>query len=347
MIRISAFTLSKNNAAARFRIRQYIEALNKRGVYVTENYPVLPYDYRLPGFLGTIRPKYLAPIYFLIFLIRLFSRLPSLLKARNADIIWLSRTLGEKFLIEKFFHKPLILDVDDAIWLNNEQRYIRLAKKASMIFAGNRYIAQWFQQYNDNVQIIPTSINSERYKPDVNKEDKDFRIVWSGSNKTEFYLKTIEHQLASFFEKYKDSKLIIVSNSIPDLPLINRSQLIFKPWNPEDEVKAIQSAHIGIMPLLDDEWVKGKCSFKMLQYMSCGLPVIVSNVGMNKEVLGKGNIGYGVNQSDEWFKYFQILYHDNNKRKLMGERGLSVINKYYSLNVVLELIAKSFEEIVE
>src|ERR1035437_5156084 len=126
---------------------------------------------------------------------------------------------------------------------------------------------------------------------------------------------------------------------------IKKERVRFIKWTPEDEVVAIQEARVGIMPLNNTPWERGKCSFKMLKYMACGLPVLVSPVGMNSEVLSKGEIGIAALNDDDWLSGLEFFYKNRDKSKLMGFNGIQVINKYYSLDIVTKSLVQIFRNI--
>jgi glycosyltransferase involved in cell wall biosynthesis len=126
-------------------------------------------------------------------------------------------------------------------------------------------------------------------------------------------------------------RLRIVSDLEPKFNYISKERIEFIKWTPENEVFTIQKMTIGIMPIDDTEWSKGKCSYKMLLYMSCAIPVVVSNFGMNKEVLGKGNVGLGCNNNSDWVSNLNFLLENQELANEMGVNGRKIIEKYYSL----------------
>ncbi len=120
----------------------------------------------------------------------------------------------------------------------------------------------------------------------------------------------------------------------------------FVQWRRENEVEALQTMSVGIMPLTDTPWARGKCSFKMLQYMAVGLPVIVSPVGMNNEVLSKGDIGFAVNSDDDWYNAFDSLYNNSKLQNKLGGKGRLVVEEDFSAEQVSKTLFSILTNIV-
>jgi glycosyltransferase involved in cell wall biosynthesis len=246
--------------------------------------------------------------------------------------------------MEKYLSRPLIYDVDDAIWINNEKNIGKIAKKAAVILAGNSFIAEWFGKINPNVQIIPTSINTKWFCPGELKTDNVFKIVWTGSHQTLHYLISIERALAKFLNVRKDTLLVVISDSFPEFSNIKPEKVRFIKWSPEAELRSLQESNVGIMPLFDTNWERGKCSFKMLQYMACGIPVLVSSVGMNNEVLSKGEVGISAINDEEWTSGLDFFYNNSGKGKQMGINGVKVVKQHYSLDVITGKLISIFQK---
>jgi hypothetical protein len=227
--------------------------------------------------------------------------------------------------MEKFILRPLIYDVDDAIWLNDERITRKIAQKAEIILAGNSFIADWFCKVNPNINIIPTAIDTQWFCPSDSKPGNLFKIVWTGSQQTIHYLLSIEKTLAKFLNEKMDVLLIVISDVYPKFTSIRKEKIRFIKWTPEDEIVAIQEARVGIMPLNNTPWV--------------------SPVGMNNEVLSKGEIGFAAFKDDDWISGLEFFYKNQDKSKLMGFNGTQVINKYYSLDIVTKSLVQIFRNI--
>jgi glycosyltransferase involved in cell wall biosynthesis len=344
MPKVLGLTPGRNAPSSRFRIRQYKAELEKHNYNLNESYSPIPYDFKLPGILGKVRQRYIFPLSAGLLLTKIISRIPQISKSYNYDLVWLNRPLIDNIFLEKLLHKPLIFDVDDAIWLNGAKHCKKIAEYSDFIFAGNSFIAEWFQQYNKNIEIIPTVIDTNKFKPSDQKKNDFFNIVWTGSLQTEHYLLSIENNLFRFINDHKDVKLTIVSDKIPNFKFIQPNQIIFNKWNSEIEALALQQANVGIMPLNNTEWEKGKCSFKMLQYMATGIPVIISPIGMNAEVFSKGDIGFAANKDDDWINALEFLYKNQAKVEVLGNNGRNIVLEEYSIQPVSRKIIKVFNK---
>lgn len=348
MINVLALTEGKNTPSSRFRVRQYINILHDYDIKVVEKSGIIEKYEKIPFIKQKFKTRYILPIYIFHELIKVLFSIPRLLLANFSDIIWLQRDLvsGIKTL-EFFFTKKYIFDIDDAVWLSKPfGRYTTklICKKATLIFAGNSFLKEYCSKYNGNIVVIPTAIDIEKFQPkDIHlHENNDFIIGWTGSGINLKYLYQIEKELALFINSHK-VKLHILSDIKPDFKYIQTSKIEFIPWSIENEVTVIQDWSVGIMPLPDDEFSKGKCSFKMLQYMAVGLPVIVSNIGMNKELLELDMIGLGINSNEEWPTALSDLYNSDDKRYLMGQNGRKIVETKYSTKVVAEKIAREIK----
>jgi len=345
MINIAALTMGVQEAGSRFRVRQYIAKLREADINVTEFPAKIDYSIKLPGPLGRIRQRYIFPVSAAWIGIKAISRIEDVIKSNRFDAVWVNRALAPNIFLEKFLTRPLIYDVDDAIWINNERIIGKIATKADVILAGNNFIAENLRKYNSNIVVIPTAIDTSRFKPVESKTEDVFSIVWTGSKDTLQYLLSVEKPLSVFLKKEKKSRLTIISNVFPKFSLIKPNQVNFVPWSPESEVSGIQQSNVGIMPLFNGEWEKGKCSFKMLQYMSCGIPVIVSPVGMNNLVLSKANIGFHANTEDDWLSALNFLYKNPLEASKMGKEGRLVIADNYSQTIVTNQLIAVFRNL--
>lgn len=258
---------------------------------------------------------------------------------------WITRTLVVGLeTIELLLKRPRVMDVDDAIWLSKPLGSIsipHLARRMDVIIAGNNYIADWFSSYCRNIHIVPTSIDTARYTKKEQQDDNGkFVIGWTGTSSNFSNFKLIEETLARFLTKHKDSCFKIIADESWHSDLIPPERIEFVKWSREVEVKALQTMSVGIMPLFDTPWTRGKCSFKMLQYMAVGLPVIVSPVGMNNEVLAKGDIGFAATSPDEWYNALETLYKDKQLQKISGEKGRDVVEQYFSADKIATNLAE-------
>ena len=195
--------------------------------------------------------------------------------------------------------------------------------------------------------IIPTPINVDKYIPRKKKTTSEIVIGWIGTSSNFPSLKLVEEQLAKFLHDNSDAVLKIVSDRDPEFLIIPSNQYIFKPWSKEEDVQDIQSFDIGIMPLIENENSHGKCAFKMLQYMSCGIPVVSTCLPMNKSILEIKECGYCVtNENNAWYKALDKLSKDASLCNQFADNGRWIIEKYYSTNVYATLYNKVIKSLV-
>lgn len=351
MLKVAAITSGRNLPSTRFRIRQHISPLREFGIEVTEYCPIINKYKAIPLLPGNLNRKLILPIYALWLGIKVITRMPALLGSYSNRITWLSREFLPGYpTLERCLKKPLVFDVDDAIWMTTpfgRSAVSSGARRADIIFAGNAYIANWFDRYSDNIIIIPTAIKTERFQQiEYNfPYSGKFIIGWTGSSSTLPFLEAIESPLNQFLEQNVESRLVVVSDKIPSFKHIPREKLQFFPWSEDNEVKGLQNMSVGLMPLPDNDWAKGKCSFKMLQYMACGIPVIVSPIGMNKEVLSLGSIGLSAQSNADWYDALCFFRENPERAREMGQEGRIVVKKNFDQKLITEKIAQIFREL--
>lgn len=334
MIRIAAFTGGLSVPSARFRVRQYIPALRKEGIGIEEF---------ASGF-GQYPPqtKWIRPFWALA---TLAERVPGVMMSHRYDAVLLQREIMSSFVtLEPLTTRPRILDVDDAIFLQRGGGFAkRLAELSDKVICGNNYLAEWFSRWNINVDVIPTAVDTERYLPDAETKslDSPWVIGWIGTSGNYKYLYGIEGALAKVMRAHPRTRLKVVGDQLPEFRNLSLDQVDFVPWSEAIEVQAIQSMDIGIMPLEDSPWARGKCSFKMLQYMATGLPVVVSPIGMNAEILTLGELGIGATTERQWIDGLIALLENKTLRARFGAEGRRVVESSFSIRVVAPRLARS------
>lgn len=306
----------------------------------------------------TLQAFYQAGNYSRFRLIKAYAhRIHTLLKKQKFDLIWIEKEAlpwlpawFERNLLGK---TPYVLDYDDAIFHNYDQntspvvRYFlgqridKLMSEATLITAGNAYLAQRaIKAASRKVEIIPTVIDLERYplKTMTSTNDNVLRIVWIGSPYTLKYLKLIEKPLAVLSQKFT-FKLRIINSISLDLPGVD---IEFVPWTETTEVASLQACDIGVMPLVDSPWERGKCGYKLIQYMACGLPVVASPVGVNTEIV-RGENGYMATTDEEWIEALGKLLRDTQLRQHMGEAGRKRVEMEFCIQQVAPKLIRSLE----
>jgi glycosyltransferase involved in cell wall biosynthesis len=351
---VTALTAGLQIPSARFRVRQHIETLRLYGIEVNEYAPLISQSARLPGALGRIRLRYLPPLALGQLVLNCILRIPGTFSTHKSNLTWIQRRYIPYLDSAAFLTKaPRVLDVDDAIWdegLYAKHSAATLARRVDAVVAGNQYLANWYSQYCRNVYVVPTAIDCDRFLPAAGgaagtSETKDsFVIGWTGSWGNLCFLETIERPLARFLRQNPNARIRVICDSAPTLSGIDIKQVEFLRWSPETESKALQDVDVGIMPLEDTNWTKGKCSFKMLQYMATGIPSIVSPVGMNVEILKLGPCGLAATTDDNWFDALQTLYTNKEASKRMGNVGRALALEHFSTSQVSKQLAEIFRK---
>jgi glycosyltransferase involved in cell wall biosynthesis len=320
--------------SARARVRQYIDPLGKLGIAVHE-YP-LPWGNTLPR-RRSLRPLWVAATG--------LARTAALTCSWRADATWISRQVLPAFApLHPLARHPMVLDVDDAVWLNTGgHRAQDLARASDLVVCGNSFLADQFYRWNRNVTIIPTAVNTAWYRPRALGPAREPLVLgWTGTSGNFPFLYSIEGALARTMARFRNVHLLIVADRAPVFHHLPPSRVHFESWSPRQELAAFDRMSIGLMPLADTAWCNGKCSYKMLCYMAAGLPVVVTPAGMNREVLYLGEVGLPANSESEWFTALSTLLTEATVRQRMGALGRAVVERHYSLQKLATQYAAAF-----
>ncbi len=299
--------------------------------------------------------------------VAVFRTLLKTAKAIRADFVFVHREVMPigpplmEWIITQVFRKKLIYDFDDAIWMtdnSNETRFEKIlrwrSKVASIcrwsykVSVGNEYLASYARRFNNNVIVNPTTIdtvnmhNQKRIKKNKSPESPANEIIigWTGSHSTIKYLEELGPVLRQVENQYPQVSFLVIADRVPDLKLKN---LVFKKWTKESEIEDLIQTDIGIMPLPDDEWAKGKCGFKALQYMALGIPCLASPVGVNTTIIKHGINGFLCDTEKEWIKYFDNLINNKTNRREIGQQGRTTVENNYSVRSNTSTFLSLFE----
>jgi len=348
-------TLGPSN---RFRVEQYLPYLKKEG------HTCFLRPFYNDALYNVLHKKgyYLKKIFILFFLT--FRRITDVFMANHCDIIFIHREafpLGG-IIFEYFFKmtgRKIIYDFDDSLFLPNPSspnRFInvfkvpakikRIIQMSDGVIAGNSFLRDYALNYSTKFYILPTPIDTEKYVPLTSKPyNKRIVIGWIGSSTTLKYLKLLKNVFSGLSRRYPNVLFLVVGKDFKGYEYLN---IEFKEWSLDSELSSLQSFDIGIMPLTDDYWSRGKCAFKAIQYMSVGIPVVASDVGMNKEVIQNGINGFLVTSEEEWIGKLKLLIENANLRKEMGIAGRKIVEEKYSLKVnapkLLAIIEKVYKQ---
>ncbi|MBU1037552.1 MAG: glycosyltransferase family 4 protein, partial [Candidatus Omnitrophica bacterium] len=275
-------------------------------------------------------------------------RVKALLSVRKYDLVVVEYEILPYFppvfeKVLKVLKIPYVVNYDDAIFYRYNQSQKPLVRallgskidavmrNAKLVIAGNRYLADYAANIAGapHVEILPTVVDTARY-PKRQCEDNDvFTIGWIGSPSTAKYLLYIAPALARVCEGGK-ARVILVGAGLVKLPGVPFEA---RPWSEDTEVKDLESCDAGIMPLDDGLWEKGKCGIKTIQYMACSLPVVVSPVGVNKEIVEDGVNGILASSHEEWIRALTALRDDKDLRRRLGSAGRKKVEERYSVQV--------------
>ena len=237
---------------------------------------------------------------------------------------------------------PYIYDLDDAFFVKyRHDRFKRVSfllkdkfkpviSRAAAVTAGSHYLARQVRVWNSATYWLPTVVDTQRYVSVPRQTDGVFTIGWIGSPSTSAYLPLLSEPL---YQLGRESpvRFVVVGGHCAPIPGV---EVMVRNWTEADEVNVINTFDVGVMPLFDDEWARGKCAFKLIQYMSCGVPVVASPVGANVEVVSKTS-GFLASDSEEWITNLRRLRDDVALRKRMGSAARERIEMCYSLHSTL------------
>ena len=341
----------------RFRFEQYTEFLEKNGFSWELSYLISEKDDKHFYSKGNWFKK-------LKILIKCFNkRLKDIKRAKDFDSVFIYREAfftGTTYFEKKLSKLPVkvIFDFDDSIWLpsispgnkkvewlKNYGKTQKIIELSDLVFTGNKYLADYAKNYNKNVEIIPTTIDTSYHlNKELQKKDDRICIGWTGTSTTIQHFELIIPVLKKIKEKYKEK---VYFKLIGENKYYNKDlNLIGVVWNYNSEIEDLSEIDIGIMPLPDDEWSKGKCGFKGLQYMSLKIPTIMSPVGVNRQIINNGVNGFLAKNNEEWIEKISLLVESEELRNKLGNEGRKTVESKYSVNAIKEVYISHFDQLI-
>jgi len=332
----------KRSPSQRYRFEQYLPFLEQQGFKFTFSYLLNEKD----DLTFYSKGNFIAKVFILFKSI--FIRLKDCFRFKKYDIVFIQREAS--FLGAAYFEKRakksgayLIFDFDDSIWLadtspgNKKWEFIKKPEKffkavyyADQVIAGNTYLAEKALTVNLNTVVIPTTIDAAFHIPKPELRNKEvLTIGWSGSISTMKHFEMLVPVLLKLKDHYKEKikfKILGDKNYTGVLPSIEALA-----WTEESEVAVLNTFDIGLMPLPEDAWANGKCGLKALSYMACEVPVILSAVGVNKEIIQYGKNGFLATTEQQWMDHLCLLIEDQNLRKEIGKAGRKTVIEFYSV----------------
>jgi glycosyltransferase involved in cell wall biosynthesis len=292
-----------------------------------------------------------------------FKRLRAMLVSGGYDLVWIEKeclpwlpSWVERLLL--LSRVPLVLDYDDAVFhqydghghwvirqlLSNKHR--QLIRRAEAVIAGNEYLAEYAHNSGaQRVEILPTAIDLGRYSKKVEDSNDEgvstVGVVWIGQRSTSKFLRPLAPLIERLSAEGK-ARFVAIGVNADNFALPMTSV----PWSEETEVRSIMSNDIGIMPLTDSPFERGKCGYKLIQYMACGLPVIASPVGVNKELVEHGVNGYLADSLEAWEASLRSLIEDRNLRTRYGAAGRRKVESDYCIQVTGPVLVDLLEDVL-
>lgn len=324
----------KRWASSRYRVYYYIPILEKKGISC-----------------GVIEPPGTNCFARFLYMIRIFVSL------KKFHAVFIQKKVFKKFILF-LIHKinpNIIFDFDDALFakptsvndlsfdINKKQRSLNYTlKKSGTVVVGNQFLKDYAIRQNPNIYILPTPVLTDHEKHPEMQSDKLVTIGWVGNHENLIYLRRLENV---FKRLQAETDRHFVLKVISDEPLnINAINVINIKWSLDKEYHDLDDIDIGIMPLSDDDWSKGKCAFKILQFMSMSVPVIASPVGMNNDVIIHSLNGFLAEDEDDWIYYLLILINNKDLRNKMGNSGSELVKSKYTYEINSDSLIKILTE---
>lgn len=341
-------------ASSRLRTMQYLPVLAREGLHVQ----VAPFfdDAYLQALYSGQGTRGSTAGYML-------KRVRQMRRHPSPDLIWLEKEALPwiPWLIEHAVLPrgvPIVSDFDDAVFHRYDQHRLgavrallgrkigRIMAASNLVMAGNTYLADHARRASANrVETIPTVIDLEAYGVDPARKSNDTpRIGWIGTPQT---WKELAHPVHTVLDPLLMQNRALFRAVGAGMQAQTDGTLEILPWTESTEVSLIQSMDVGVMPLPDTPWARGKCGYKLIQYMACGLPVVASPVGVNREIVEHGVNGFLAETNEEWQSAIETLLADEGLRHRMGAAGRKKVEEHYSLQVWGPRVAQMLRNVAD
>ncbi len=334
-----------SDPSPRFRFLQFVEPLRKLGYTVDVEVANPPRSYRFKG--GWLSRKL---DYLIVTRKRIGQALVFIKKSKSYDVVFTNKDIIPNMhitFLEKWLSKAnpnLLFDIDDAIYLGPRGKKLKqILRYYKAVIAGSPVLQKYIEsEFNCKAFYIPMAIDMEYYKPKVQRKPGKIRIGWSGSHHTNIYALPILQKPLEELSRRIDFQFVIISNKDPEI-FWQGVDTTYIEWNADEEVEQLQYLDIGLMPLNDGEFERGKCALKAVQYMAVGIPALISPVGVNEIILQDGQDGFHFNSQDELLKKLERLIADDTERKRVGEEAYKTARSKYAIDVLVHEYIKVFE----
>jgi glycosyltransferase involved in cell wall biosynthesis len=363
-IRVLALSpIPEEGAGCRFRIAQFIPYLESVGFEVTLSSLFTPEFFRLVYKPGHYARKAVT------FALLTMKRLGSLRDTSHFDVIFIYREMFPigpaivERLIAARHRPPIVFDFDDAIFLPSvsdanrligafkwPQKVASIIRSSEHVITGNEYLSGYARRFNTAVTTIPTSVDTERFVPSSvvsgngGARADDPIVGWIGSPTTGGYIRSLANVLRRVRERHRFVLRVSGAGEPFTIPGVT---IRHEPWALDREVQLFNTCDVGVYPLADDEWSKGKCGFKAIEFMACGVPVVAAAVGVNREIIQDGRNGFLAADEDEWVDKLGRLLGDPELRRRFAEAGRRTIEERYSVQVNAPKLAATLRAVAE
>lgn len=343
-------------ASSRYRVLQYVPHLEAQGISCTVSSFLSSGFYRIVYQEGRWGEKLGH------FLISSLRRLGDALRSGRYDVVFIhleAFPLGPPVIewLLSLRHIPVVFDLDDAIFLpqrsgaNRAVNWLRASPKLPAILRWSRcvitcndYLRDYARQFNPNVRVIPTSVDTERFVPVARPDRQKPLVGWVGSHSTTPYLHRLKDILRRVADRYAFTLKVVGAREPFQVPGVN---VIQEPWTLVKDVQYFQEIDVGVYPLPDDPWVLGKTGFKTVQYMAVGVPCVVSRVGRNCEIVEDGVNGLLAGSEDEWVSKLGRLLDDPLLRRQLGGAGRKTVEERFALRRQMPLYLEIFQQVTQ
>ena len=235
-----------------------------------------------------------------------------------------------------------IFDFDDAIYVRKPRhlgepaqdswwrrsKFAATCRSVDVVAAGNDVLAGAAAPHAERIEILPTALDATRYRATTATQEDPPTIAWVGSPENLVYLEILHPALARLTQRHPRLRLRVICSKFPAWHDVHIEPV---PWSPASEVDALAGSHVGVMPLSDDAWARGKCAFKLLQYMAASLACVASPVGANAEAVLEGVTGFHARNSAEWETALERLIESAELRARMGAAGRAHVENRYAV----------------
>ena len=341
------FTIGSREPSARFRVMQYIPLLENAGWHCTVWHQWPSYGSHLHASGRSLNAR-------LAQLLGMCVTFTHVLAAGDFDLVFLERRLAGLLwppLLERLLRwtsRRIVFDYDDSIYLGSraELSFREIINFSDQIVAGNANLANMADS-PCKTTVIPTPVDTDRFQPSSKKKFSNqgpIIIGWTGVVANYRYLYPLASTLRRVVQRFPNTILKIICDKPPDLRLLSGLEVRFVPWQANNEVDLLQDIDIGIMYLPDDAWTRGKCGFKLIQYMSLAKPVVASPVGANLDIVNHGVNGYLALTMDDWYEYLTRLLADVHLRKALGDEARQTVESSFSVRVCFSKLLAVFQK---